>query len=91
MPRNPNATFFFNSTISGLFFKVLSHIIKAMRKKRSKSRYVRTTVSLPEDVWKELKIESIEKRITLGELIVEKLKELEELKSKMVFVEPPQS
>lgn len=72
-----------------LFFKNLLHIIKSMRKKGTKNRYIRTTISLPEDVWKELKIESIEKRMTLGELIVEKLKELEELQSKVVFVEPP--
>ena len=65
------------------------NIIKPMKKKGAKSKYIRTTISLPEDIWKKLKIESIEKRMTLGELIIEQLKELEELKSKIVFVEPP--
>ena len=74
-----------------MFFKVLFNIIKVMVQKRSRKRHVRTTITLPEDVWKELKIESIEKRMTLGELIIEKLKELEELKSKLVFVEHPPS
>ncbi|WP_457601177.1 chromosome segregation protein SMC [Hydrogenivirga sp.] len=53
-----------------------------------KRKYVRTTVSLPEDLWKKLKIESIEEKTPLGELIAKKLKELEELKTRKSFSSP---
>ena len=57
-----------------------------MRKK--KRGYVRTTVSLPKDVWEELRIESIKKKTTMGELIAKKLKELKELRSRLNMVDP---
>lgn len=54
------------------------------RKKRRKTKkYVRTTVSLPEDVWRTLRIESIETRTTMGDLIAEKIKELEDIKKRL--------
>ncbi len=53
------------------------------KKKSGKKDYVRTTISLPRDVWEELRIESIKKRTTLGDLIVKKLLELKELKEKV--------
>ena len=58
-----------------------------MRRKRAKSKYVRTTISLPESVWKELRIESIEKRVTMGELIARKIEELKELRTKLSLVD----
>jgi len=67
-------------------FCYLRYIIRSMRKKKKK-KYVRTTVSLPENVWKELRIESVEKRIPMGELIANKIKELKELKSRLSFIE----
>ena len=57
-----------------------------MRKK--KRGYVRTTVSLPRDVWEELRIESIKKKTTMGELIAKKLKELKDLRSRLNMVDP---
>ncbi len=56
---------------------------KPGRPKRKRGKYVRTTISLPEGLWKRLRIEGINKRKSMGELIVEKIQELEELKSKM--------
>ena len=58
-----------------------------MRRKRAKSKYVRTTISLPESLWKELRIESIEKRITMGELIARKIEELKELQKKLSVID----
>jgi len=58
-----------------------------MKKRGRKAKYVRTTVSLPESVWRELRIESVKSRTPLGELIAQKLKELKELKSKLSFTE----
>ena len=54
---------------------------------KKKGNYVRTTVSLPREVWEELKIESIKKKTTMGELIAKKLKELKELRAKFKIVE----
>ncbi len=53
------------------------------KKQKCVRDYVRTTVSLPRDVWEELRIESIKKRITLGDLIAKKIMELKELKEKV--------
>lgn len=50
--------------------------------KRKKGKSIKTTISLPEDLWKELKIESIEKKKTLSKLIEEKLKRLKVLEMK---------
>lgn len=49
---------------------------------RKKEKYIKTTISLPENLWKELKIESIEKKKTLSKLITEKLKKLKVLEMK---------
>ena len=54
--------------------------------KRRKGKYVRTTVSLPKEVWEELRIESIRKRIPMGELIAKKIRELKELKERYSVV-----
>lgn len=56
--------------------------------KKKKENYVRTTVSLPREVWEELKIESIKKKTTMGELIAKKIKELKELRSRLNVIEP---
>ena len=57
------------------------------KRKRKKKSYVRTTVSLPKEVWEELRIESIKTKTTMGELIAKKLKELKELRSKLNMVD----
>jgi len=58
-----------------------------MRKnKRKKKEYVRTTVSLPKDVWENLRIESIKAKTPMGELIAKKLKEYERLTKKLNIV-----
>ena len=49
---------------------------------RKKKKMVRTTISLPSDAHQALRIEAITKKISMGELIVQKLKELEEYKQK---------
>ncbi|GAB6065972.1 hypothetical protein JCM9492_10640 [Aquifex pyrophilus] len=56
------------------------------RRKRKKKDVVRTTVTLPREVWEELRIESIKKNITLGDLIAKKLEELKYLKKKLSVV-----
>ena len=43
---------------------------------------VRTTISLPSEVHQALRIEAITKKMSMGELIVQKLKELEEYREK---------
>jgi hypothetical protein len=43
---------------------------------------VKTTILLPSDVHRALRIEAITKKMSMGELIVQKLKELEEYKQK---------
>ncbi len=55
--------------------------------RRKREKYVRTTVSLPESVWEELRVESVRKRIPMGELIARKILELKELRSKMSLIE----
>jgi predicted DNA-binding ribbon-helix-helix protein len=56
----------------------------AQRRKRRKTKreFVKTTIYLERDLWKELKWEAIEKQTTLSELINRKLKELKTLKRK---------
>jgi len=51
-----------------------------MRKKGKK--LVKTTVLLPPDVHRALRIEAITKKISMGDLIAQKLNELEEYKEK---------
>lgn len=55
------------------------------RKGKTSKKYVRTTVSLPEDVWRELRVESIDKKITMGDLIAKKIRELKELQKRVGF------
>ncbi|SNZ16171.1 chromosome segregation protein SMC [Hydrogenobacter hydrogenophilus] len=55
------------------------------RKEKTSKKYVRTTVSLPEDVWRELRVESIDKKITMGDLIAKKIRELKELRKRVGF------
>ncbi len=43
---------------------------------------IRTTISLPPEVHQALRIEAITKKMSMGELIVQKLKELEEYREK---------
>ncbi|HIQ49401.1 MAG TPA: chromosome segregation protein SMC [Aquifex aeolicus] len=56
------------------------------KKKRKKKEYVRTTVSLPKDIWENLRIESIKTKTPMGELIAKKLKEYERLTKKLNIV-----
>jgi predicted HicB family RNase H-like nuclease len=48
----------------------------------NKKKTVRTTILLPPEVHQALRIEAITKKMSMGELIVQKLKELEEYKQK---------
>lgn len=49
---------------------------------RKKKKTVRTTILLPPEVHQALRIEAITKKMSVGELIVQKLKELEEYREK---------
>jgi predicted HicB family RNase H-like nuclease len=49
---------------------------------RKKKKTIRTTISLPSEVHQALRIEAITKKMSMGELIVQKLRELEEYKEK---------
>ncbi|MCC6063964.1 MAG: chromosome segregation protein SMC [Thermocrinis sp.] len=49
---------------------------------RKKKKMVKTTILLLSDVHQALRIEAITKKMSMGELIVQKLKELEEYKQK---------
>ncbi len=49
---------------------------------RKKKKMVRTTILLPPEVHQALRIEAITKKVSMGELIVQKLRELEEYKEK---------
>ena len=47
-----------------------------------KKRVVKTTILLPSEVHQALRIEAITKKMSMGELIVQKLRELEEYREK---------
>jgi len=49
---------------------------------RKKNTVVKTTILLPPEVHQALRIEAITKKMSMGELIVQKLKELEEYREK---------
>jgi hypothetical protein len=49
---------------------------------RKKKKMVKTTILLPPEVHQALRIEAITKKVSMGELIVQKLRELEEYKEK---------
>ncbi len=59
--------------------------MRGRQKKRQK--FKRTTISLPYDLWESLRIESIKRNISMGELIAKKLRELEKLKEKTAIME----
>ncbi len=56
-------------------------------KQKKRQKFKRTTISLPYDLWESLRIESIKKNTSMGELIAKKLKELEELRQKTVIMQ----
>ncbi len=51
-------------------------------KTHKRQKFKKTTIILPYDLWESLRIESIKRNTSMGELIVKKLKELEELRQK---------
>jgi predicted HicB family RNase H-like nuclease len=55
--------------------------MKKQAKKKGK-KTVRTTIILPKELHKALRIEAIEKGISMSELILQKLEELEKYKQK---------
>ena len=56
-------------------------------KQRKRQKFKRTTISLPYDLLESLRIESIKRNISMGELIAKKLKELEKLRQKTTVME----
>ncbi len=56
-------------------------------KQKKRQKFKRTTISLPYDLWESLRIESIKRNISMGELIAKKLRELEELRQKTAIME----
>ncbi len=56
-------------------------------KQKKRQKFKRTTISLPYDLWESLRIESIKRNISMGELIAKKLKELEELRQKTAIMQ----
>ncbi len=51
-------------------------------KTHKRQKFKKTTIILPYDLWESLRIESIKRNISMGELIAKKLKELEELRQR---------
>ena len=60
--------------------------VRRKKRKSKKVRYIKTTLYLEENLWKDLKWEAIQKKTTLSELVNKKLKELRELKKKTSIV-----
>ncbi len=56
-------------------------------KTHKRQKFKKTTIILPYDLWESLRIESIKRNISMGELIAKKLKELEKLKEKTAIME----
>ncbi len=56
-------------------------------KTRKRQKFKKTTIILPYDLWESLRIESIKRNTSMGELIAKKLKELEELRQKTAIME----
>ena len=56
-------------------------------KQKKRQKFKRTIISLPYDLWESLRIESIKRNISMGELIAKKLKELEELRQKTAIMQ----
>ena len=55
-------------------------------RQKKRQKFKRTTISLPYDLWESLRIESIKRNISMGELIAKKLKELKKLKEKTAIM-----
>ncbi|MCD6521432.1 hypothetical protein J7K56_01490 [Candidatus Calescamantes bacterium] len=47
---------------------------KEKTKEEKKEKMIKTTITMPEDLWKKLKIQAIEEGKPLYELIIEKLR-----------------
>ncbi len=56
-------------------------------KAHKRQKFKKTTIILPYDLWESLRIESIKRNTSMGELIAKKLKELEELRQKTAIME----
>ncbi len=56
-------------------------------KTHKRQKFKKTTIILPYDLWESLRIESIKRNISMGELIAKKLRELEELRQKTAIME----
>ncbi len=56
-------------------------------RQKKRQKFKRTTISLPYDLWESLRIESIKRNISMGELIAKKLRELEKLKEKTAIMQ----
>ncbi len=56
-------------------------------KTHKRQKFKKTTIILPYDLWESLRIESIKRNISMGELIAKKLKELEKLKEKTAIMQ----
>ncbi len=50
-------------------------------------KFKKTTIILPYDLWESLRIESIKRNTSMGELIAKKLRELEELRQKTAIMQ----
>ena len=55
-------------------------------KTHKRQKFKKTTIILPYDLWESLRIESIKRNTSMGELIAKKLKELEKLKEKTAIM-----
>jgi len=62
--------------------KVVMSKGKKVKKEKEREEWVKTTVLLPRNLWKELKLEAVKEEKNFSELIAEKLKELKRLKKK---------
>ena len=60
--------------------------LRRNKRKSKKGKFVKTTLYLEEELWKELKWEAVQKKTTLSDLVNRKLKELKELKKKISVV-----
>lgn len=50
------------------------------KKKPSKTRMVKTSITLPKDLWEELKIKSVKEGKTLSEVITKELEEMRRIR-----------
>ncbi len=55
-------------------------------KAHKRQKFKKTTIILPYDLWESLRIESIKRNTSMGELIAKKLRELEELRQKTAIM-----